>query len=332
MSRSDDRKERIKAGVRIGAVLLVIAVCAVGTWMYLSHDKAQMEDNADDIIEVAEQVVEEPEPTEGFDENLLRRIDFASLQAINGDATRWMYVPGTAIDSYVMQEQTVGHYEYDLKSIYRRYNGCGSFLVPAPVRDSEGNAIDDAHTLLLGHRMNNYNGEWQFSNLPTRWGSIEGANEHPYVYLYYGDHSERWRVWAAVDAWDSDMIYDMPYEIGSEKYQSLLDHIASTARYQAVSAPDNETRTLVLSTCNRPNGGALMRFALVLVPDASYYYDSGEYVDASDAHAEEVWKEANADAEEAKRIAVQDAQRAADASVKPPEGDSSPENTSGVTQ
>ena len=333
MMYREKRAERIRTAVRIGAVLVVLAICVAGTWLYMAQDRQQMDDSTHEVEQVAADVVEEPEePVEGFDENLLRRIDFASLQAINADATRWMYVPGTAIDSYVLQEQTVGHYEYDLKSIYRRYNGCGSFLVPAPVRDDEGNAYDDAHTLILGHRMNSYNGEWQFSNLPTRWGTLSGANEHPYVYIYYGDHSERWRVWAGVDAWESDIIYDIPYTLGSDKYQGLLDHIASIARYQAVSEPDAETRTLVLSTCNRPNGGALMRFALVLVPDAEYYYDSQTYVDCSDAHAEEQWKAQSAESEAANRITVQESQRAADASGEPSEGDSSPENASGVTQ
>lgn len=334
LSQIEQRKERLKSALRMGVVLLIVLAFGVGTGWYLWQDAQRMDDNAEEIQTIAEQVVGEPTetPTEAMDENLLRRIDFNALQAINTDATRWIYVPNTAIDSQVMQEQTVGHYEYDLKSIYRRYNGCGTFLVPAAVRDSNGNAIDDAHTLLLGHRMNNYNGEWQFSNLPTRWGSIDGANEYPYVYIYYPDHAERWRVWVGVDAWESDMIYDMPYELGSDGYQKLIDHVASIARYQAVSAPDKDTRTLMLSTCNRPNGGALMRFVLACVPDAEYYYDSQTYVDMSDTHAEEQWKEANASVESAKRIAVQDARRGAEATVKPSDGDSSPENTSGVTQ
>lgn len=333
LPRMKQRNERLKSALRMGVVSLIVLAFGVGTGWYLWQDAQRMDANAEETQTVAEQVVKAPDaPTEGMDENLLRRIDFNALQAINKDATRWMYVPNTAIDSQVMQEQTVGHYEYDLKGIYRRYNGCGTFLVPAAVRDSAGNAIDDAHMLLLGHRMNNYNGEWQFSNLPTRWGAIDGANAYPYVYIYYPDHAERWRVWAGVDAWASDMIYDMPYELGSDDYQKLIDHVASIARYQTVSAPDKDTRTLMLSTCNRPDGGALMRFVLACVPDAEYIYDSQTYVDMSDAHAEAQWKEANASVESAKRIAVQDAQRGAEATVKPSDGDSSPENTSGVTR
>lgn len=300
--------------LRVGVIATIVAICAVGTIAYVLHDAGERNDNVSTVAKVLDNVetAKVPKkPVEGMDANVLRRIDFKTLKGINSDVDAWLYVPDTAIDEYVMQERRLDHYEYDLKGIYKTYNGCGTFLKPAKVKDSDGKPIDDAHTLILGHRMNGYNGEWQFSNVPTRWATLDGANAHPYIYVYYPDHAERWRVWAAVDAWASDMIYDIPYALGSDEYQSLLDHIADSARYQAVDKPDKDTRTLVMSTCNRPTGGALMRFALVSVPDAEYYYDTGAYVDMNDAHAEDKWKNANADRDKEAALAAEDAARKA---------------------
>lgn len=313
---SEKTRERIGTWVRVGLALVIASVTVGGCLWYLAENSAERSEAVEQVAEVATDVsAKEPEPVEAMDANLLRRIDFASLQSVNTDATRWMSVPGTAIDSYVLQEQQVGRYRYDLTNIYGRYNGSGSFLVPAATRDDAGNLPDDAHTLILGHRMNSYNGEWQFSELPTRWASAEGASAHPYVYIYHGDRAERWRVWAGMDAYASDEIYDIPYELGSEDYGEMLGHVRSSARYLVGDAPDKDTRTLFLSTCNRPNGGALMRFALVLVPDATYFYDTGEYVDMSDARAESRWRAVH-EAEEAKNVEAWE-QAVHDAEVTP---------------
>ena len=281
--------------------MFAIGVIGAGSW-YIYQDYGKHEADTKVTDELIKTVVKEPEKTEptgpvGYqsvmDENLLRQIDFGMLTSKNEDATRWMYVPGTAINAAVMQERTVNQYYYNLRGFNKSYNGSGSFLVPAMPKDSDGNLADDAHTLILGHRMNSYNGEWQFSNLPTRWGAAGGAAKYPYVYIYYGDRAERWRVWAGLDVWRSDMLYDIPYEVGSEDYENLISHMQELARYELTAAPDKDTRTLILSTCNRPNGGASIRFALACVPDATYYYDTQTYVDMGDSKAYQKWVEAN---------------------------------------
>lgn len=287
----------------IGIAVFTLGVIVAGGW-YIYKDYGQHEDDTKVSEQLIKDVVKEPEKKPeadvkpvGYqsvmDSNLLRQIDFGTLLSQNEDATRWMYVPGTAIDAAVMQEKTVNQYYYDLRGFNKNYNGAGSFLVPASPKDSDVNIADDAHTLVLGHRMNSYNGEWQFSNLPTRWGDAASASEYPYIYIYYGDRAERWRVWAGIDAWGSDMLYDIPYELGSEDYESLISHMRELSRYELIEAPDKDTRTLVLSTCNRPNGGAWIRFALACVPDVTYYYETQTYVDMNDNRLYQNWVSAN---------------------------------------
>lgn len=308
-SQKRTAKRRV-VGVVAKALVAAALVCGfTASGYYVWHDYQEKASATAEHLTIVREVVTEPDPSdnaEGIDEALLRRIDFDSLKATNDEVSRWLYVPDTGIDGVVMQESTVGWYQYNLYSMYKRYNGCGEFLIPAYRAD-----IEDARLMILGHRMNNYNGEWMFSQLPNRWGDVEGAQEYPYVYVYDGEKATRYRVWAALDAWASDEVYDMPYEIGSDDYAALLEHVASNARYQIGEAPTRNENTLMLSTCNRNNGGALMRFSVWCVPDVAYYYDTETLVDVSDQVGHDAWKKAN---DEAADAAIADArQRAAEA-------------------
>lgn len=303
-------KRRV-ASVICRALVAVALVCGfTASGYYVWHDYQEKASAEAEHLTIVREVVTEPDASdnpEGIDEALLRRVDFDSLKATNDEVSRWLYVPGTDIDGVVMQEQTVGWYRYNLYSMYRRYNGCGEFLIPAYRAD-----VEDARLMILGHRMNNYNGEWMFSQLPNRWGDVEGAQEYPYVYVYDGEKATRYRVWAALDAWASDEVYDMPYEIGSDDYAALLEHVAGNARYQMGAAPTRDENTLMLSTCNRNNGGTLMRFSLWCVPDVAYYYETETLVDVSDQVAHDAWRKAN---DEAADAAIADAKRAAEAAA-----------------
>ena len=210
---------------------------------------------------------------DGIDKNLLRRIDFTTLQQENNEVSRWLYVPDTAIDDVVMQESVVGQYAYDKRDMYHTYNRSGSYLIPATPLNEYGESSVDAHTLILGHRMNSSNGEWQFSHVPSRWGTYDGSINYPYIYVYYPDRAERWRVWAAADTFGNDMMYQTPYRLGSDIYGTLLDHIEAQAHYTTMDKPNRETKTLILSTCHNfhlDDG----RFYVASVPDMTYYYDT----------------------------------------------------------
>ena len=82
------RNERLKSALRMGVVSLIVLAFGVGTGWYLWQDAQRMDANAEETQTIAEQVVKAPDaPTEGMDENLLRRIDFNALQAINSGCT-----------------------------------------------------------------------------------------------------------------------------------------------------------------------------------------------------------------------------------------------------
>lgn len=294
------KRAKKKRLILYSVTMLILIGMSAGCGFYLYNDYQTREQDQQlvdslksSICDIKEQTpVQTDELKEAFDDHLLRRINFEELQAMNQDISRWLFVPNTKLDAPVVNEPEVGKYFYDLKGYNKRYNGSGSFLVPKALDKPDGTPVDDGHLLILGHRMNNYNGEWQFSNLPLRWGTRAGADEFPYVYIYYPDHAERWRVWMGLDIRGTDRMYDIPLEIGSKEYGDMLTHIQRFARYQVDGIQvDKDIHTMMWSTCNyASNNDNTMRFVLVSVPDAQYYYDTNVYIDMSDAYNESKWK------------------------------------------
>ena len=217
---------------------------------FVAHDKPSKDDTDSD-----------PD----IDPNLLRRIDFKKLQGINPATKRWVFIPNTNIDNYVMQEQNVGEYFYLWRDIYGRGNGVGSYLSPPEYED-----LPDAHLLIFGHRMNNGS---MFGNLPGYYNSVSSAYNYPCVYIYYPDHSERWRIWVAIDAEPSDDVYFTPYTLGSGDYQNMLDHVVDISRYHFDEDVNKWTPTCYLSTCNQWLNGDWNRFLAGYVFECKYFYD-----------------------------------------------------------
>lgn len=231
------------------------------------YDIIETEPDATDATEPSVPDETEPEPVI-TDANFLRTVDFEQLQGINEAASRWLYIPDTPMDAYVMQEQTVGSYYYLYKDIYKEYSSIGSFLTPKIPMDA-----DDAHLLIFGHTFS-VQKDLAFGSIKVHFADAEIAAEHPYVYIYYPDRVERWQVWAACDVYADAVVYDMPYVIGSDEYRDMLDDMASKSRYQLCDQPTAWTRTLFLSTCNGRSGGSNVRLVLACVPDVAYYYDT----------------------------------------------------------
>lgn len=258
-----------------------------GAWKILEQNTLYS-NNSDERRIRQERYVREPETIyTNFDKNLLRRIDFDALQKENVDATRWISIPGTAIDDAVVQERTLGVYQYLWSGLDGQHNGSGSYMVPAtPIDPNTGEMAQDDHLMVLGHRMSSRKGEWKFSHLPTRWATEAGALNYPYVYIYYPDRVERYRVWTlATDVKGSTTSseshnpeYMTPYTRDSDNYEAMLNYVASRGHYQVGRAPTRHDRTLMMSTCNtaHASGG---RTHLTSVLDAEYFYETEELME-----------------------------------------------------
>lgn len=210
------------------------------------------------------------EPVEEIDPYLLVRIDFDELQSQNADCQRWIMIPDTNVDYPVMEESEFkqdGDYFYLHHDFNRKWKSSGSiFTLP-----STFNGNEDAHLLVFGHHM--VDKTVAFSNFRNYFLDEEDATAHRYIYMYYPNHSEKWVVWTVVEGVSSDKVYTIPYTLGTQDYQDMLDECANKGEFQLVDAPTSETKTLILSTCNGRQAGQKYRLYVIAVPMARYYYD-----------------------------------------------------------
>ena len=254
------------------AVLMSVSLFAALTFVFISllsntdtgTDVAIVQGLREEVVLNSDEVtVRTPEA----DGNLTRQIDFDELEVINSDVLSWIYMPDTNVDYYVMQEPSGmpdGEYMYIWRDIYQEENSWGSIFTPY----IPGGQGADAHMILFGHRMRDRT--LGFSNL-REFLDETYMQEHPYVYLYYPEYSQRWKVWAACNPEFTDDIYRIAprYELGSAEYGELLLHIEEDlAETLSGERPDVDTPILVLSTCYQDD----IRMCVICYLDKTYEY------------------------------------------------------------
>ena len=203
---------------------------------------------------------------------LYRKVDFNNLLSINPQAMRWLYVPGTTIDNYVMQENTVDEYYYLWRDIYGKSSNIGSLLSPKIPLD-----LDDAHLLIFGHTLLRTK-KVMFYNI-INFEKRAYFDSHPYVYLYYPDRTERWVVSSVCHIREDDIVYDIPYTLGSDEYGDMLAHLSENVwQHRDGVELTKWDKTLVLSCCDRAfdrtKGRAILLCKLVDTLDL----ESGEVI------------------------------------------------------
>lgn len=207
-----------------------------------------------------------------LDDAMRRQIDFEGLKNINPDVFSWVYQEDTHIDYYVMEEQD------------------SSYRAPFYIwRDIEGNKSKtgsaltytyrygpDAHRIVYAHHWST--GEPIMFTEHALFKDEDYGRAHPYVYMYYPDRVERYRVWAPASIKANHDIYTMPLNLDTDFYQHVLDDIEEKAYYTMGDKPSNKSNILVLSSCDRYGNQWVLggRIVLVAVADAIYYYETKE--------------------------------------------------------
>lgn len=217
----------------------------------------------DDIRDVANDDDESVTSEDGLSEEVAystdpmdRLINWKNLLDINTDVACWMYIPDTNIDYPIMQEQTFGKFFYLNRDIYKKEFSSGSLFIPC---QPEGFENKDAHLLVFGHNMRNGS---MFSQL-SKYKSKDFYLEHPYVYVYYQDRTEKWEVYSPYHTNKYDMIYNIPYEHGTKEYSNLLVYLEQQRLYEASDMDVTTSMNLLsLSTCDKTDGTNIGRFVV----------------------------------------------------------------------
>lgn len=169
----------------------------------------------------------------------------------------WLYVPNTNIDYPVIQELKLGEYYYLDHDYYGNATKAGSIVTSAL---PEG-CNTDAHLMILGHNMKNTT---MFGTL-RNYRSASFYQNNPYFYIYYPDRVEKWAVWSCYHCKDTDIIYDVPYELGSNSFAKLVNQIneQQAITYKTgINNTDPNRSVVTLSTCENIDGTHSGRFVV----------------------------------------------------------------------
>lgn len=211
-----------------------------------------------DIIEITEET-ETADPLEGY--NVPEKdIDFVTLkQDTNEHIYGWITVPGTVIDYPVLQHPEVFGYYLDHNLDHSKgYPGC----IYSQLYNSTG--WDDPMTVLYGHNMKDGS---MFAGL-HQYEDSQFFEENPYIYIYTEDKVLVYRIFAAYEYSDLDLV--QLYMLGGEAaYTEYLNSIYSLDGWNNNFNPEIEVtaedKVLTLSTCisNKPTNRYLVQGVLV---------------------------------------------------------------------
>ena len=194
-----------------------------------------------------------------------RVINWDKITSANPQTKCWLYVPNTYIDYPVLQELKLGEWYYLDHDFSGNVTKSGS-IVTAALPDG---ADTDAHFMILGHNMKN---QTMFGTL-RNYRTASFYKNNPYFYIYYPDRVEKWAVWSCYHTTESDIIYDMPYDLGSVSFGKLVKQINSQKSYPTdIDNTDPNKKVVTLSTCENIDGTHKGRFVVdAILADTKKY-------------------------------------------------------------
>lgn len=165
-------------------------------------------------------------------------VDFAALQAMNGDIFAWLYSEGTEI-SY-----PVAHAEDNDK--YLRTLPDGSYNTAGTLFADCHNAVDMSswNTVIYGHNMAN----------DTMFGTLYSYNNpgyyeaHPVLWLITADAAYRVELFAGFDTPDDSEVYTV-FENAADAY-AVAHRAAERSVFRTDVVPQKGDRFVTLSTCS----------------------------------------------------------------------------------
>ena len=164
-------------------------------------------------------------------------VDLNELQKTNKDIAGWIKVPDTPIDYPVLEPEDNQYY---LKHTYDNiYSDFGSIFIDKYC------TMDDKNTVIYGHNTRN---DAMFGSL-KKYKDSDYFNNHPNVYLLYGDTEKQYQIVAALTVEITDPIYKFQFSDSKEQKQWIED-IYNRAE---CNRPDmkftGEEKFITLSTC-----------------------------------------------------------------------------------
>lgn len=178
------------------------------------------------------------------------KIDFAALQAINGDTAAWLEMQGLSLALPVVQaqdNQTWLHQGFDGKP---SPEGCLFFAAPC-------GGQEDLYRVIYGHNLHTGS---MFSGL-TNYRDQAFWEQNPTFTLCTPEGDEAWRIFSCHEATDTEELYRTGRTPG-EEYNAFLQELQAASLYDTGVTVPEDARVLTLSTCSTSYGSGLDRFVV----------------------------------------------------------------------
>ena len=166
----------------------------------------------------------------------------------NADTMGWLIVPGTNINTVIVQNPPDRANSYYLKHNFSRQpDRDGAFCVDRRCTFGSGTRSElSSITTIYGHSWDdNWNGEL-FSQI-KRYRDTDFARNHPYIYFSTSGEDMAWEVFAVFDT-----TVHVPYvwpELPNEIYYQVLDVAYQSSLYNYGINITTNDKILTLSTC-----------------------------------------------------------------------------------
>ena len=264
------------------AALIVIAAAAlcVSAWcvFYLyqyrrgqSLNESLAQTGGKDEVEAISLEVRGTEPPESAAEpepvykTVELPVDFTELERTNADIYAWRSIPGTTIESPVLQHEGDDTF-YLKRGTDGKYYACGSIFSESTYNSR---TFDDPVTLLYGHNMRK--SPVMFTTL-NNFIDSDYFEQHSEMYIYMPDRAYRYEIFAALP-YGRTHILAMNDFSDAETFDSFFSGLAGGAIYMNLRdglLPSAGDRVLILSTCYTPSSSQRFLVMGVLAEELHY--------------------------------------------------------------
>ncbi|MBQ0013776.1 MAG: class B sortase [Oscillospiraceae bacterium] len=164
-------------------------------------------------------------------------VDLTELQKTNEDIVGWIKIPDTPVDYPVLQPD---NNQYYLKHTYDNiYSDFGSIFIDNYC------SMDDPNTVIYGHNTRN---DAMFGSL-KKYKDANYFNQHPNVYLLYGDTEKQYQIVAALTVEITDPIYKFQFSDSKEQKQWIEDIYDRAECNKPDMKFTGKEKFITLSTC-----------------------------------------------------------------------------------
>ena len=237
-----------KKGVLPLVVLLVVFLCgAIGGAGYLLWQKL----GADHITSQEVAAADSGESAQEEAPKVKNPIDFEALQGENPEIYAWVSVPGTKVDTAVLQSATDDNYYLNHNERRENFAEGAAYTQCANAKD-----FGDPVTLIYGHQVA---GDGMFTTLHY-FEDPDFFQEHDTMYIYTEDRVLTYRIIAAYQYDDRHILnsYDFSKpEVLQEYYATVTDPASMLVNVREGTSLSVDDKIVQLSTCmdaiNRDN-------------------------------------------------------------------------------